>query len=142
MSKIASNPISTFLSYIALLGATIGNILYFVYITHDRSDSWTQFGFLPAMFFVIVVVATIWSFIVEQYAQDAEARRHATIQVNNVVALTIGGILSAIQASAQWLLESPALTGVLNILLIVLVIYVLGSLIRGAIECVLWIARG
>jgi hypothetical protein len=126
---------SIFIVYIFLLLSMIGNIAYFVYSTHqDSPESWTRYGLVPAMCFLIVVFGALSAFALEKSAKHPDIKHHASNQLKIVFVLVIGGILSAIQTSAHWLLESDFLAGFLNVILIGLVVYVLVCLVKGLVE--------
>jgi hypothetical protein len=125
--------------YIVLLVSMIGNIMYFVYSTQAKSENWTRYGSVPSICFGLVVVAAIWAVFTEKRTKLRNIKYHASNQIKIVFVLVIGGIFSAVQTSAQWLVESTILSGFLHVLLIGVVIYVLVCLIKGLVE--LWVSR-
>jgi hypothetical protein len=129
--------------YVILTISIVGNITYFVYSTQtDLADNWTKYGFVPALCFGFFALGAIWAFMLQKReSHREEIRYHTSNQLWIVFILMIGGILSAVQTSAQWLLENDLLGGVVNVLLILIVIYVVGCLVVGLVRSrMLWTA--
>jgi hypothetical protein len=127
--------------YIFLAISIVGNIVYFVYSTQTQlGDNWTRYGFAPALCFGFFVAGAVCAFRLHDDKLPHQIRYHTANQQRIVFILLIGGIFSAVQTSAQWLLESNFLSGIVDVLLILIVIYVSGRLVIGLVRLwMLWI---
>jgi hypothetical protein len=118
--------------YLCLLFSTTMNFAYFVSTYISGVEFWARSGFFLVICSLIFFGGAFMAFRIESKLRDqSEEKAHVLKQIEIIMIIVFGGLISAFQASTEWMLENSELGKYLNLLLIFVAIYVIYSSFEG-----------